>query len=229
MPDVSRMKLVDACTHETDARKRRKMLATIFDQYPAAADVPCNVFADDLIEMYPDAKVVLNKRKSGEDWAESCGATVAFYDGGLYRFVGWWVPMCYWHHRLYKALAGAWRRRFGDAGGRLFEGELYEMHNDWARGLMKERGRKLLEWEVGSDGWESLCEYIGADVPKDEGGEVLPFPRSNDKKTMQQLEKHLVWMGIEAWWVRVGTLVMAVGATIVTRRIPAISWPEWTY
>ena len=229
MPDPTRMKLVEDCTRETDVRKRRKMLAKFYDQYPAAADVPCNMFADDLMEMYPDAKFVLNTRKGAEDWKESCNATVAFYDTSLYRLVGWWVPMCYWHHRLYKALAAAWRRRFGDAGERLFEPELYEAHNGWVRGLTKDAGRELLEWEVGRDGWESLCMYVGADVPRDEGGEVLPFPRSNDKATMQQLEKHLVWMGINAWIRRVGIFAMVValvGVTAVIKWTPATLWPD---
>lgn len=68
----------------TDKEKGHKLLHQIFDGYAATADFPGMVFADDLMEMYPDAKVILNKRDSAERWHRSIAGTLKFFSQAPY-------------------------------------------------------------------------------------------------------------------------------------------------
>ena len=45
---------------EPDRAKRHKLLHHIFDGYAATSDAPGAVFPADLMDMYPDAAIVLN-------------------------------------------------------------------------------------------------------------------------------------------------------------------------
>jgi len=44
--------------------------------------------------------------------------------------------------------------------------------------------QQLLEYEVGKDGWEPLCQFLEVPVPTDAEGGILPFPRGNNKAEM---------------------------------------------
>lgn len=41
------------------------------------------------------------------------------------------------------------------------------------------RRENVLHFDV-KEGWGPLCEFLGHEVPRDENGKVLPFPRVND-------------------------------------------------
>lgn len=43
---------------------------------------------------------------------------------------------------------------------------------------------KYLEFAV-SEGWEPLCQFLEVDVPRDQWGDVKPFPRVNDRTWFQ--------------------------------------------
>ncbi len=58
--------------------------------------------------------------------------------------------------------------------------EKYLKHNEEVRGMCREQGRELLEFEVGKDGWKELCGFLGESVPD------RPFPRVNDAKTFNE-------------------------------------------
>jgi hypothetical protein len=71
LPYSERLQFVIDALREKDRERRQKILHKIFDGYGATCDFPGMIFVDDLMDMYPNAKVVLNQRASGEDWAES--------------------------------------------------------------------------------------------------------------------------------------------------------------
>ena len=63
-PHAHREQLVIDAMQEENRERRHKLLHQLFDGYAATSDFPGWAFVDDLMDMYPEAKVVLNQRKS---------------------------------------------------------------------------------------------------------------------------------------------------------------------
>ncbi|KAJ9144632.1 NAD dependent epimerase/dehydratase [Pleurostoma richardsiae] len=137
----------------------------------AVCDWPAVAFAKELIEAYPEAKVVLTTRDV-DPWHASTMKTFywrAVLDPEL-RLLAW----VDWAAGMYQPMI----RKFFDT---FFEGDfpgrgkqVFLRHCDEVRRLVpKER---LLEYRV-SEGWEPLCEFLEVPVPKGE-----PFPNINDNR-----------------------------------------------
>jgi hypothetical protein len=150
----------------------------IFEGFEATVDWPGSFFTKDLVELYPDAKVLLSVR-SGESWAHSMRDTIW---GVLYGDI------------LIRHMSEAWR--CVDPKWESYISLVDEMWN--ASGLMQDENTtaeymsnameryneeiqqavpadRLLVWSA-ADGWEPLCEFLELPVPDQ------PFPHVNDSK-----------------------------------------------
>lgn len=134
----------------------------------AVCDWPSIAFAKELIEAYPEAKVVLTNRDVNS-WHASTMKTVYWRvtDHELK-----WLSHFDWAASMYQPML----QKFFDT---FFEGdfpnkgkEVFLRHYENVRSLVpKER---LLEYKV-TDGWGPLCEFLDEPVPKD-----CSFPNVND-------------------------------------------------
>lgn len=190
MPFVSRERLLARATLEPNKEARQKLLRQIFDGYKASSDWPGHQFADDLMDMYPNAKIILNKRRTPEEWEKSVRNTLAFFITKRYFALTCLIPICYHHHKTYLNYATLAKERYGVDD--IFSKECYIRHNEWVRKQAAARGKEVLEWEP-DDGWEPLCKFIGCDVPKE------AFPRTNETAEIQRGKHLLVLMGVLAW------------------------------
>ncbi|KAK1765441.1 hypothetical protein QBC33DRAFT_560806 [Phialemonium atrogriseum] len=144
----------------------------VFGSYDAVTDVG-SLFADQLVEAYPSARVVIVQRDY-DAWWESYRSEVA--DGMFSPATAVLGPVL--------ALAGfraalAMRKMLMGAFGARNLGEIkanarvtYFGYYDRIRELVPPERR--LEYKLG-DGWEPLCEFLGKEVPD------VPFPRLNDR------------------------------------------------
>jgi hypothetical protein len=62
--------------HEPDKKKRQAILKEMLDPFEAIVDYPGCYLVDDLLELYPDAKVILSVRSSPEQWRKSITNTL---------------------------------------------------------------------------------------------------------------------------------------------------------
>jgi hypothetical protein len=150
----------------------------IFAGHQASVDWPGSFFWRELIDYYPDAKVLLSVR-SGESWATSMKNTIwgVFYDDVLMRHLsdaranidpGWRDYI-----ELMKAM---WRKSglLGEMAGAFDPAVLaagIERHNQEVRETVP--ADRLLEWSP-ADGWEPLCAFLEVPVPQ------APLPHVND-------------------------------------------------
>jgi hypothetical protein len=182
----------------------------------AVADAPASCFAAELIEAYPDAKVILNYRKDIDAWHRSVIGTLAEgHAKWIFGFLATFDKECFWSWHLY--LHYLWSGLFRSLDGKTDTGmkrlgkwayrcELPHRrsnhfffcgsshanrsstaHYNMVRGMVpKER---MLEWCV-EDGWEPLCEFLGKEVPDEE------FPKVNTGAGFDGQEKKLIkrWM-----------------------------------
>lgn len=154
----------------------------ILQGFEATVDWPGSYFYKDLIELYPDAKVLLSVR-DGEAWARSMRQTIwgVFYDDVLMRHMSA-ARACVdpqWRGYI-EMMKQMWQRsglldgeqttaEFMSAAMRRFDEEVQAVVP----------ADRLLVWSV-ADGWEPLCEFLELPVPD------APFPHVNDGREFAQ-------------------------------------------
>lgn len=148
------------------------------DEFDIVTDMACP-FVDQLIEAYPDAKVVVVQR-SFESWWPSMKSQVL---DTLYTPFNWFmvsvgsfllgIPAASSMHKLHCGTFNVTSSADIDANSRKTYDEYYAK----IRAMVPADQR--LEYTLG-DGWAPLCAFLGKDVPD------VPFPRANDRKTAQQ-------------------------------------------
>lgn len=166
----------------------------IFDEYQSTVDWPACAFYKELIEAYPDAKVLLSVRDP-ERWYESVSSTIYRVSRGrrfspsaaiaslmMRRF----IPVARQHLQMIGMLI--WQNTFhGKFEDKAFALNVFRQHNEEVKQVVP--AEKLLVFNV-KEGWEPLCRFLGVETPKD-----TPFPHLNDRDSFvgtqrrQQLER----------------------------------------
>ncbi|RAL08727.1 sulfotransferase family protein [Aspergillus homomorphus CBS 101889] len=179
----------------------------------AVSDLPALCFAEDLIEAYPEAKVIVTVRDVDE-WYESMMALVAAIDTPVNKYL--FVPILTAINTIFRSRYRIVPETFEKAGLYFFGTNIRNDARDTYRNhvariqelVPKER---LLLYHV-KEGWEPLCEFLGQPVPD------VPVPRGNTRADM--LARHQACMKLNlrecAWKVVQGVVCLgAVGFVVV--------------
>ncbi|OTB08924.1 hypothetical protein M426DRAFT_316224 [Hypoxylon sp. CI-4A] len=177
-----------------------KLVRKATEGFAATADLPPSDFIPEMMELYPDAKVVLVGRDP-QRWWDSIATLTA-------RTTPWWLaavvaPIPGWRFipKFASVYSRSTLRLAGIDNKDASPTELIEKggphiltnHNDRVRSIVPKG--QLLELELGQ-GWEPLCKFLGVPIPNE------PFPRANDAQAADEyatkiLAKVLqVWLGI---------------------------------
>jgi hypothetical protein len=173
-----------------DALDGKLPAAEIVKDYPAVVDWPGSYYYRELMEAYPDAKVLLSVR-DGQAWAESMRKTIwgLFYDDTLIRHVSDARTKVDPVWALYiEMMKEMWRRTElldGEATTLEFMASAMERFNDEVRAAVP--SEKLLEWAP-KDGWDPLCEFLEVPVPDE------PVPHINDT---QQFVDQITYFSVQ--------------------------------
>lgn len=195
-PSAERQQLVTAAVREPDATRRRKILSQLFAGFAATADFPSIIFADDLMDMYPDAPIILNGRRGGAvDWHRSFSEGLRFFDSWFFWVATALVQSDRAMMRMMKATDELYMRRWGMT---FRDVEIYDKHYEWVRAEARRRGREVLEFTA-EDGWVPVCKLLEKKVPS------VPYPRMNDQKTMKMVKRFIIARGLLHW---IGLLVV---------------------
>jgi hypothetical protein len=154
----------------------------IFDRYPSSVDWPACAFYEPLMQLYPDAKVLLTVRDS-EKWYESVRETIyqrsrsgeglrGVFMSIAFNVVSLIRPALKRQIRMIRKLIweDTFDNRFEDKAWAI---SVYEQHNERVKQIVP--ADCLLVFDV-KQGWEPLCAFLGVEVPKD-----TPFPHLNDR------------------------------------------------
>ncbi|MBV8232285.1 MAG: hypothetical protein JO329_20065, partial [Planctomycetaceae bacterium] len=141
----------------------------LFAGYQATVDFPGCMFYRELLEKYPEAKVILTVRDP-ERWYDSARQTIYFARNAFPRWAAVLKPRMRVFQRMIDRLwDGMFRGRFED---RAFAIDAFNRHNEQVRRDVP--ADRLLVYEI-SQGWGPLCAFVGVPVP-----EGKPFPHLND-------------------------------------------------
>ncbi|CAD0092503.1 unnamed protein product [Aureobasidium mustum] len=161
---------------------------------------------DELLEAYPDAKVVLTTRDP-EKWRRSIENTVGVISKWrIWSYLALVSPEC-----------AAWCNML-DKMDIVMDGwsiEALARHNAGVRSVVPKE--KLLEFKLGQDGWQELCEFI--DFPKPEG----EFPQVNDGSMFVAVHVLLIniWAmkALKGGVVRMAPWLLLIGSMFLARRL----------
>lgn len=152
----------------------------ILGEYQSTVDWPTCTFYKELMQAYPDAKVLLTVRDP-ERWYESVNSTIYHVSRGktfspassiatfmMKRF----IPVSRGHLQMIGTLI--WKNTFhGKFSDKEYALSIFNQHIEEVKKVVP--AEKLLVYEV-KEGWEPLCNFLGVDVPKD-----TPFPHLNER------------------------------------------------
>jgi Sulfotransferase domain len=150
----------------------------VFDGFQSTIDWPGSYYYRELIDAYPDAKVLLSVR-DGESWARSMRDTIwgLFYGDIVSRHLSDARALVDPKWRAYTEMMKEMWQRSGllDGAGTTDEWMSNAIHRFQQEVQDTVPADRLLVWSVG-DGWEPLCEFLEVPVPD------TPFPHLNDSK-----------------------------------------------
>ncbi len=182
----------------------------VFASYRATVDNPAACVWRELLEAYPEAKVLLTLHPGGPDsWYESTVETI-------------YAPERMWQARVLELFTPFGRRFMPMARkliwGRFYENtledraaaiELYNRHIEDVKAAVAPD--RLLIFDV-SEGWQPLCDFLGGSlavpVPDED------FPRINDRATTKKMIAGII---LGAY------VVLGVGALLLAAVIAALA------
>ncbi len=187
------------------------LIAKQLEGFVAVTDAPCNMYAEILMELYPDAKIIVTTRDE-KKWWESMAPIVQRSDKTAYtNLLFFWVPgLRHWAEYVDLNRYG----RYGELyyiDGSLQPGPYsYPRHYEYlARVVPKE---KLHYYDIKS-GWGPLCEILQLPIPD------VEFPFENDAAVIQSAFTKAAYLGMALWACAfTGVTALTVGAIYMARR-----------
>lgn len=158
-------------------------LAKLLTEYRATVDFPSCLLWREMMDLYPDAKVLLTVRDP-KKWYDSARATILNPDSGgrMTEFFAKNPAMADFPAFRDAMSERGFRREATEAEQVAF----FLQHIDTVRATVEPE--RLLVYEV-SQGWEPLCVFLGVDVPDE------PFPRVNESGSFQKNVERLITTG----------------------------------
>jgi len=159
--------------------------------YRSGLDFPMSAYYNELLEYYPNSKVILTVREP-EKWYDSFYETVAKVSrhhperNCCFGFVTWPTPHSYMDQWADSPVP----RRFFSEEALSSKEKLIEAYNEWTEQVKRDVPEEKLLIFHPAQGWKPLCDFLGVPVPN------VPFPRSNSRKAMNKRECCIVILGI---------------------------------
>ena len=143
----------------------------VYQHADAVVDAPGNFFWEEILEAYPDSKVILSEREE-DSWLKSLVNQLQVFEAVISRrFLAVLSPtsrkqifILYSH---LTAILGS-----ADPKSACVLRKRYRMHNHRFKSLVPPE--KLLVYNV-KQGWKPLCDFLGCEVP------TVAFPHENVK------------------------------------------------
>ncbi|KAI0013033.1 P-loop containing nucleoside triphosphate hydrolase protein [Xylariaceae sp. FL0662B] len=180
-----------------DKERTLKLVQKATAGFAATADLPPSDFMPEMMELYPDAKVVL-VRRDPERWWNSIATLTS-------RTTPWWLsavvaPIPGWRYiptfasvycRSTLRLAGMNEKNVSPTDLIKWGGpHILRAHHEKVRSIVPKE--QLLEMDL-SQGWEPLCQFLGVPVPDE------PFPRANDAEAADQYATKILLKVLQVW------------------------------
>ncbi|WP_119394778.1 sulfotransferase family protein [Salinibius halmophilus] len=182
--------MVDVYKHQGHAQNWRKALAgetvdwhTMLADYQSIVDFPGCIFFEQLMQAFPEAKVVLTERDA-DSWYESAFKTILTIKPSLAEMLLMTLKATYSKKSRNQIQVGMMHKAL--VKDHLFDGrvedaefvkEVYRNHVAHVKATVP--SERLISFKV-QDGWQPLCDGLSVPVPN------IEFPRSNAKESFHE-------------------------------------------
>ncbi|KAF7557882.1 hypothetical protein G7Z17_g256 [Cylindrodendrum hubeiense] len=206
---ISRVKESARVLAIQDRNERLKALKKLYDGFEAVFEPPASALVDDMLTIYPDAKVrvvrnyaatnadirplqvILSVRKNPEVWLASYYGLGIDLRSPVYRTLGYWIPGVIHSSDLIVAWSRYYTQKFGVKV--VPSAELYLKHNQWVRDIVP--AEQLLEYQP-SMGWEPLSRFLNRPEPVG-----MSFPRVNEAAFLRNVKRLAMGLGSLVWMI----------------------------
>ena len=204
-----------------DARPRNRFSRQDWDalwgsHYDIVTDMACP-FVDQLIEAYPEAKVVVVQRDFDSWWISyKAGVLDKLFNATqqVFVFLIGYVLRSRAPHAMFKINYGM----FGAKNLAEIEQNAKSTYDDYYRKVRAMvPAERRLEYSLGG-GWEPLCAFLGKDIPN------VPFPRLNDSKSRQKSQRQGEYSVILGSMMKLAPVVAAAASIGALYYIRVWSW-----
>lgn len=175
---------------------------TIFEGYGACLDFPsCNYYKE-LMDFYPDAKVILTIRDD-ESWMKSWNVlNNQVLNSFTFKFLAK-IPYTSFklqkdiHNKMILGKNGAFK-------GAIKEKDIRKKFNDWNQSVIDYVPKdRLLVYQV-KEGWDPLCKFLNKPVPD------ISFPYKNKTKNMGHMSRFINAMFIIIIIISIAMIISSV-------------------
>jgi len=171
----------------------------IFEGKESTVDFPASYFWRELMDVYPDAKVLLSVR-SAESWVDSMQNTIAqiwFGESLMHHLAQAQYQIDPVYAGWLDVLFDMWTKRGmlvnTDGDSEMMAAQMEEWNQEVIDTVPADR---LLVWNP-KEGWEPLCDLLELPVPEQ------PLPHVNDTENFQKsLMMGPAIAAINEWWER---------------------------
>lgn len=184
-------------------------IKSLLDGYAGVVDTPTCCFVEEILSLYPDAKIICTVRDA-DRWAASMDRLSKTSLQGIMGFALFWLPGLRFMPEFGEVLnAGRWAELYGPPpeGQKYVLGrQIWDRHIDYLkRTVPKDR---LVFYDV-RDGWRPLCKALDMPVPKG-----VDFPNINDGAAMEDFAKKHIIRGLMRWAMVFGGLAVIIGVSV---------------
>ena len=162
----------------------------IYQNADAVVDIPGNFFYEEILECFPDCKVVLSEReedswvKSAVNHFEKIAGTRSYITYLLSMLSATVGKLSYVSHSSRCALFGS----LNPKSTYVFR-KRYRIHNQRVKSIVP--ADKLLVYNV-KQGWKPLCDFLGCAAPS------VPFPHENIEAEITKMSFDMTRAGRQA-------------------------------
>jgi hypothetical protein len=186
-----------------DKKRALSLISKRLDGYVCTADPPLSQLVPELMELYPEAKVIVTTRDK-ESWATSIALSVKLVKPWLQYFLFFWLGGQFnYLPKLWTTFTIIFEQTYGRS---IFTREdaykVYEAHHAWLEEIVPKD--KLVYFSV-KEGWEPLCKALDVSVPDQ------PFPRLNDAKSYEAVFKGFAIKGLIRWAMFFAVVAVGIG------------------
>jgi len=172
-------------------------MSSMFKGREVIMGMPTFCFWEQIVEMYPNAKVILTIRDE-DDWWGSVQRAKKLMDnelpgsplryGSIMRAIE--KKMVPSYHKFCEVLRFAWNTTLGAQGlsgeelNEVAARSSYRKHNSYVKTKLSDTKGQLLVYDV-RQGWEPLCEFLGKDTPEIDFPKAMTvayFPGAHEEK-----------------------------------------------
>ncbi|KAL9966210.1 hypothetical protein ACROYT_G024249 [Oculina patagonica] len=148
----------------------------VYQNADAAVDYPGNIFYEEILEVFPDCKVILSERDE-DSWVKSLVNQRAVAEAERFYRMSMLSSTARKIYYVYDCYLDAHLGSRNPKSTSVIR-KRYRIHNNHVKTTVP--ADKLLVYNV-KQGWKPLCDFLGCEVPKS------PFPHENVKGSISTI------------------------------------------